>query len=142
MKILSKLSLIPLLTLCLMISKSALAEIAVVVSASNNNVVSQSEIKRIFLGKLKKFPDGSSVTPINQNAELDLRKAFDEAALGKSASQIKSYWAKEIFSGKGNPPKEVNNDQEVIAEVSSNPNAIGYVDAASVNGSVKVVAKF
>ncbi|UAA40238.1 phosphate ABC transporter substrate-binding protein [Paraneptunicella aestuarii] len=142
MKILSKLSLISLLTLCLMISKSALAEIAVVVSASNNNAVSQSEIKRIFLGKLKKFPDGSSVTPINQNAELDLRKAFDEIALGKSASQIKSYWAKEIFSGKGNPPKEVNSDQEVIAEVSSNPNAIGYVDAASVNGSVKVVATF
>ena len=142
MKILTKLSLIPLLTLCLMISKTASAEVAVIVSSANANPVSASEVKRIFLGKLKKFPDGSKVTPINQKAGQDLRKAFDSAALGKSASQIKSFWAKQVFSGKGNPPKEVATDQEVIAEVAGNPNAIGYVDAGSVSADVKVVATF
>ena len=47
-----------------------------------------------------------------------------------------------MFSGKGKPPKELGSDADVINFVSSNPGAIGYIDAGSVNESVKVVATF
>ena len=126
-----------LFTLCL-ISTSALAEVVVVVGASNGNSLSGSDVSRIFLGKLKKFGDGSSVVPVNLSSGSDVRTAFEKNALGKSSSQIKAYWSKQVFSGKGKPPKELGSDADVINFVSSNPGAIGYIDAGSVNDSVKV----
>ena len=62
--------------------------------------------------------------------------------LNKSGSQLKSYWSKLVFTGKGTPPKVVANDAEVISLISANPNLIGYIDAAAVTGTVKVIAKF
>ena len=52
---------------------------------------------------------------------------------------MKSYWSKQIFTGKGTPPKEVGNDASVLDLVANNKNAIGYVDAAQVSDGVKVV---
>jgi len=123
-------------------SPKADAEVSVVVHPSNASSISNDDIKRIFLGKMKKFPGGGSVIVINQSSSSDARKSFDSGALGKSANQIKAYWSKLVFSGKGNPPKEVANDQEVISLVKDNPAVIGYVDSASVTGDVKVIAKF
>ncbi|MCW8877694.1 MAG: hypothetical protein OQK04_07505 [Kangiellaceae bacterium] len=123
-------------------SLPAFAEVSVIVHPSNASSISNDDIKRIFLGKMKSFPGGSQVLPVNQSSASATRKAFDSGALGKSASQIKAYWSKLVFSGKGNPPKEVPNDQDVINLVKDNPAVIGYIDSASVSGDVKVVAKF
>lgn len=61
--------------------------------------------------------------------------------LNKSANQLKAYWSKLVFTRKGNPPKEVKTDQEVITLVSANPDLIGYVDVSSVNDSIRVVLR-
>jgi len=124
------------------VSPAVVAEVVVIVGAANANSVAGSDVSRIFLGKLKKFGDGSSVTPVNLAAGSPVREAFEKNALGKSSSQIKAYWSKQVFSGKGKPPKELGSDADVINFVSSNPGAIGYVDAGSVNDSVKVIANF
>ena len=52
---------------------------------------------------------------------------------------MKAYWSKLVFTGKGTPPAELANEAAVLSHVAANPDAIGYVDAASVDGSVKVV---
>ena len=126
----------------ILFTQFAFAEVSVVVHPSNADNISADDIKRIFLGKMKSFPGGVQAIAVNQSASSSVREAFDSNALGKSASQIKAYWSKLVFSGKGNPPKEVDNDQEVIALVKDNPSVIGYVDSASVSGDVKVIAKF
>lgn len=119
------------------------AETAVIVSSSNANAsVSANDISKIFLGKSKSFPDGSQATPVDHNDGTPTREAFNDKVLGKSASQLKSYWSRLIFTGKGTPPKQYASDAEVKAAVSSNPNLIGYIDAGAVDGSVKVVHKF
>jgi ABC-type phosphate transport system substrate-binding protein len=98
-------------------------------------------VTRIFLGKLNKFPDGSSVIPVNQKSGSADKSSFDKKALGKSSSQIKAYCSKLMFSGKGKPPKEFSSDSEVKAFVAREPSAIGYIDEASVDKSVKVIFK-
>lgn len=119
------------------------AETAVIVSASNANAtLDKATISKIFLGKSKSFPDGSQALPIDQNDGTAARDAFNSNMLGKSASQLKSYWSRLIFTGKGTPPKQSGNDSDVKALVSNNPNMIGYIDSAAVDGSVKVVHKF
>lgn len=120
----------------------AFAEIAVIINGSNSAAVNQSDIKRIFLGKKKSYSNGSPVLPVNLSPSNPLRQQFDKSALGKSASQIKAYWSKLVFSGKGAPPKEFATDAEILKLVKENPAVIGYIDASKADASVKVVAKF
>lgn len=122
---------------------TAAAETSVIVSASNGNAsIDKNTISKIFLGKSKSFPDGSQALPIDQNDGAAAREAFNSNVLGKSASQLKSYWSRLIFTGKGTPPKQSGNDSDVKALVSNNPNMIGYIDSSAVDSSVKVVHKF
>ena len=141
MNYIKKISQIAIVSLALL-SANAFAEVSVIVHKSNAASVSVDEIKRIFLGKSKKFSDGASAVPINLSASVAVRSEFDDAALSKSTNQTKAYWSKLVFSGKGNPPKEVSSMAEMIELVSKNPSLIGYVDSASVTGDVKVVATF
>lgn len=121
---------------------SALAGVAVIVHPSNTSSLSESDIARIFLGKKKSFPSGSEALPIDQNEGSDSRSAFVSTVLKKNDQQIKAYWAQLLFTGKGTPPKSVGGDAEVKQLVAENPNLIGYIDAGSVDASVKVVLEF
>ncbi|MCH4292999.1 phosphate ABC transporter substrate-binding protein [Shewanella sp. 3B26] len=127
-----------LLCLC---SVQAWAGVAVIVHPSNGDSIDKKAIENIYLGKTKSFPGGGQAVPVNLEAG-PVREAFDTNVLGKSSSQLKSYWSQKVFTGKGTPPKEVASADEVIGLVSSNPNIIGYIDSSQVNGSVKVVAEF
>lgn len=129
--------------LSVIISSVALAETAVIVSANNgNNALDRETIERIFTGKSNSFPDGTQAIPVDQNEGNAAREAFNASVLGKSSSQLKAYWSRLIFTGKGTPPKESGNDADVKDLVAKNPNLVGYVDASVVDSSVKVVYKF
>lgn len=116
------------------------AEVVVVVHPSNDAALSKQSVKRIFLGKEKKFSNGKGVLPINQVTASPTRGSFDTDTLGRSSTQIAAYWSKLVFTGKGIPPKEVDNDAAVVALVADNQDAIGYVDSASVSDAVKVIS--
>ena len=67
---------------------------------------------------------------------------FEQKILKKTSSQIKAYWSKRIFSGKGKPPKEVAAEHDIISLVAKNVDAIAYVEASSVTDAVKVIKHF
>ncbi|MEW6984472.1 phosphate ABC transporter substrate-binding protein [Colwelliaceae bacterium 6471] len=125
-----------------LVSLTCLAEHAVIMHPSSSETLDTGNIAKIFLGKTKTFPSGERALPINQDNSQAIRKDFDEKVLNKSTSQIKAYWSKRIFTGKGTPPEDVANAAEVIDLVANNTNAIGYIDASLVTDAVKVVAKF
>jgi ABC-type phosphate transport system substrate-binding protein len=123
------------------LSSFAFAEVAIIVNTGNSSQISDNDIKRMFLGKNKKFANGESVKAINLKSGNEIRSDFEKKVLGKSSSQVKAYWSKLIFSGKAKPLKEFASDSEVISWVSSTPNAIAYIDASKVDDSVKVIKK-
>jgi ABC-type phosphate transport system substrate-binding protein len=129
------------LTMALAVS-AASAEVAVIVHPSNAASLEQAEIARLFIGRGATFNDGSKATAFNLAEAAPARAEFDMKVLNKSSSQMKAFWSKLVFTGKGTPPKELPTDAEMKAAVAADPTAIGYVDAASVDASVKVVAKF
>ncbi|MFM8455083.1 MAG: phosphate ABC transporter substrate-binding protein, partial [Gammaproteobacteria bacterium] len=101
---------------------------------------SSDEVSRVFLGKSSSL-GGASVTPVDQSSGSASREAFYKAVVGKSGGELKSYWARQTFTGKGQPPKERGDDRAVKAYVASNPGAVGYVDSSVVDASVKVILK-
>jgi len=123
-------------------SSYSFAEIAIIVNKSNNTAIPDNNIKRIFMGKLKAYSNGDKILALNLKFGSSTRNEFDKKVLKKNSSQVKAYWSKLVFSGKGKPPPELVSDRDVLTLVSSDSNAIGYVDAASVDGSVRVIKKF
>lgn len=93
--------------------------VSVIVHPSNSAALDQSSISRIFLGKAKSFPGGGSAVPINLADGSAGSEDFNAKVLNKSASQLKAYWSKLVFTGKGTPPKAVANDAEMIALIST-----------------------
>lgn len=114
---------------------------SVIVHPSNAAALDNGAIKKIFLGKSKSFPGGGSAVPVSLAEGTAGTTAFNKGIISKSASQLKSYWAKLVFTGKATPPKTVDNDAEMIALISANPNMIGYIEGAG-DGSVKVISSF
>lgn len=118
------------------------ADIAVIVHPNNNSVLDKNAIERIYMGKTNNFDNGRAALPINAAKGNATREEFNSLVIGRTDAQVNAYWSKLLFTGKGTPPKELATDNEVIATVSANEDAIGYVDAASVTAAVKVVATF
>ncbi|GAB57752.1 phosphate ABC transporter substrate-binding protein [Rheinheimera nanhaiensis] len=121
---------------------AAQAEIAVVVNPANANAVSADDLNRLFLGRSSSFADGSKATPLNLAEGQAARAEFDSKVLNRSAAQLKAYWSKLVFTGKGTPPKELADDAAVKAALAADSSAIGYISSGSVDSSVKVVATF
>lgn len=140
MKIITKFTTIVALFLSLF-SMHVLA-VDVIVHPSNADALDQGAIAKIFLGKSTKFPGGSKAVPIALTTGTPACDEFNDKVLGKSSSQLKSYWSKLVFTGKGTPPKEMSTDQDVIDLISANPNMIGYISSGAATDAVKVIGSF
>lgn len=121
-------------------STGASAEVVVVVSAKNPvTTLSRSQVADIFLGKMIHFPNGREVVPVDQVENSAEREEFYLKFANKSPAQIKAFWSKIIFTGRGQPPPEVSNDIEVMKFIAKHPDAIGYIENKWVDDRVKVV---
>ncbi len=117
----------------------AQADIAVIVSAASPiTQVDANELEKLYLGKTKSV-GGASASALNQKGSSGVTEQFNRIVLNKSNSQVKAYWSKLVFTGKGKPPKELASDAEVISAVVGDPSVIGYIDASAVTADVKVL---
>lgn len=129
-----------LIAICFFVA-SARSDIVVVVSAASPiSSLSKGQVAKIFLGKSRRFPDGSRAVPLNQSEGNLERDVFYQLVSGKSPAQVKSHWSKLIFTGRGQPPKEATNNDAVKQLLTNNGVNIGYIDRAAVDDSVKIVA--
>jgi ABC-type phosphate transport system substrate-binding protein len=114
-------------------------EVAVVSAKSTVTTLSKSQLVDIFLGKAARFPDGSQAVPIDQSEGTPARDEFYARVAGKSPAQMKAYWSKIIFTGRGQPPKAVSSSSEAKKLLVANPNTIGYIDPKLVDDTLRVV---
>jgi ABC-type phosphate transport system substrate-binding protein len=129
------------LALALVVNSVTAYVVAVVSSTSTITSLSNAQITDIFLGKVSRFPNGTLAVPIDQKEGSPARDEFYATFASKSPAQVKSLWAKIIFTGRGQPPKAVANSIEVRKLLAANPMAIGYIERSSVDSSVRVLAR-
>jgi hypothetical protein len=128
-------------SLCALLAIPSYAEVAVIVNPSNQQTISEADIKNLFSGKQKSFPDGSAAIILSLPSGDSQLTVFHTKALGKTDAQMKAYWSKVMFTGKGTPPKEVSTD-EMLKLVAANPSTIGIVDATQATDAVRVIGKY
>ena len=127
------------LALSLAVGSARADVVAVVSSTSAVTTLSKAQVTAIFLGNFSRFPDGTQAIPIDQADGSPARDEFYATYAGKSPAQVKSHWAKNIFTGRGQPPKAVPTNVDVRQVIAANPQAIGYIERSAVDSTVKVV---
>lgn len=112
-------------------SASYAGDIVVIV---NNwaTIPSKEAVADIFLGKSQDF------VPHDLPEYSPIRTEFYQKAVGRDLNQMKAVWARIVFTGKGIAPKEFPDAAAVKKAVAANPKAIGYIDKAAADASVKI----
>ena len=95
-------------------------------SSHSAKTLSKQEIQNIFLGRIRSFPNGQAVTPMNLRKGSEGRRIFMEKILKINEFTWRSNWVRLLFTGKGKPPKELQNAQAVIDYVSQKKSALAY----------------
>ncbi|MCU4674272.1 hypothetical protein N7931_01385 [Catenovulum sp. 2E275] len=115
-------------------------DIVVIVHPDNpTETLSSSNVLDIYTGKLVAFPSGTAALPVDLSNKMPVKADFYQKLMGKSLSQMSSYWAKLLFTGRYSPPLVLDPPSQVIEYVSQNLYAVGYVDEAWLTNDVKVV---
>jgi ABC-type phosphate transport system substrate-binding protein len=118
----------------------AFADVVVVVSASSTTAaLTSAQVVEIFLGKVSRYPDGARAMPIDQAEGSAARDEFYAKLAGHSPAQIKAYWSKIIFTGRGRPPPAATSAAELKTRLAANPNAIGYMERSLVDDKLRVL---
>jgi ABC-type phosphate transport system substrate-binding protein len=123
-----------------LVSAQTHAGLVVIVNAKSTiTSLDRDQVSRIFMKKLKVMPDGSEVIPVGQLSSPKVDQEFYLAVCNKDRSQLSAYWARLMFTGKDRPPIDGKNDEGVIAIVTKDARAVGFVNEASVTPAVRVV---
>lgn len=129
-----------LLSLLLVFASVASGQEYVVVVHKDSPIdsLSAKDIKRIFLGKNRKWPDGSPITII-LNPQDKSHAEFTRELLRKSPRQLMTYWRKNLYSGQGMLPHSATDAGHVQALLANNSHAISYLSKTSLGDFVKAL---
>jgi ABC-type phosphate transport system substrate-binding protein len=101
----------------------------------------ENTVKNLYLGKTVQLDNGVRVEVVDLPNGSPVREEFYQKVIGKDTTQIRAYWAKRIFTGKGSPPETRLDEQAVVRWVKEAPGRIGYVSAEAVDGTVRVLMR-
>jgi ABC-type phosphate transport system substrate-binding protein len=119
---------------------SGAADLVVIVSArSQVNALRPDQVAAIFLGQTARFPDGLEAVPLDLPLGSPLRNEFYLRVASKSPALLKAHWSKMVFTGRGQPPAELQDSAAVRRRVAEDPELIGYIDRAALDPSVRPV---
>jgi ABC-type phosphate transport system substrate-binding protein len=113
-------------------------DVVVIVNQSvSETTLSKQDVGNIYLGKKSSWSDGSKIKFVVLTG--DTHASFLKSYVGKSESQFNTFWKKQVFTGKGSPPKELDSDQAMVEFVAQTAGAIGYVSAGTDVSKVKTI---
>lgn len=116
------------------------AEWVLIVSARNPlTALRPDQAADIFLAQAGHFPGGAEAAALDLPLGSPLRDDFYSTVAARSPALMKAYWTKMVFTGRGQPPRELPNSAAVRRTVAENPALIGYIDRSALDASVKPV---
>jgi ABC-type phosphate transport system substrate-binding protein len=113
--------------------------LVVVNKANDIDDISSATLRRMFLAKLDRWPDGTKVVPLNIKAGAIERETFDAAVLNMDPDATSRFWIDQRIRGRIAEPKAAASVlllQRVIARTAG---AIGYVRENQLTPAVKAI---
>src|SRR5512147_115615 len=72
--------------------------------------LTRDEASRLFLRKTLTWKDGAKARPVDLGEKSQTRSSFTKEIHGKPMSSVKAYWINQLFTGRLDPPLEVQTD--------------------------------
>jgi len=115
---------------------SALDGILIANESVSATTLKAGALKDIYSGKTMYWGGGQAIVIIVVGDKTDT--AIQEAS-GMGVSQFKTHWQRLGFSGRGQPPKKMDDVEKAIALVSTTKGAIAIVPAGTEARGVKKI---
>jgi ABC-type phosphate transport system substrate-binding protein len=127
-------------SIVIFITTSACADLAIITHpGSDGGGIDAQNVRMLFLGERKSFPNGLHATPINHAVGSPDRKEFFASVLSMPESRYTRHWKRKISSGTGHSPTELNSYDAILQSITNTPGSISYIDASKVDDTVKVL---
>jgi ABC-type phosphate transport system substrate-binding protein len=127
------------LALLALSSTAAFASPAII---GNKNIagekIDSAALKSVFLGKKTAWDSaGRVVLAVLKSGPV--ADDFLKTSVDMTASSFNNYWRRLAMTGGGTAPRSFDKEEDLRKYVADTPGAIGFVDSASVDGSVSVI---
>lgn len=123
-----------------LVGASAHAGGIVVVAHADSAIgtLSREQVTHIFLGRMKRLPNGVPVTAVEVEA---LRERFYKRLINRDMAEINAYWARLRFSGRTQPPQRLESSEAALAAVLADRNAVAHLESDALDPRVKIVLR-
>lgn len=112
--------------------------VVVVHADSAIGALSREQVARIFLGRLKRLPNGAPVTAVEVEP---LRARFYPRLIGRDVAEVNAYWARLQFSGRTQPPQRLASSSDALAAVLADRNLVAHLEADPGDPRVRVLLR-
>ena len=120
--------------------KEPVKEIVIIVNPSAKlKDVKLKDLKRIYECKMKTLKGVGKLALVNLPKKDPSRIAFSKMVLKKTAEEMERLYLKNALSGKGQPPKTVKTEKELLEYVRNNKQAMAYVRSGIKLDGVKII---
>ena len=108
-------------------------------SSSLDSLLLARQISDFYLGRARSSESSELLNIYEQPVDSTLREKFFRGLNGMNLKQLNAYWARLRFSGEVLPPVSLPDNLAMLNTVRRDRNALGYVDAAALDSSVRLV---
>ncbi|WP_026596524.1 type 2 periplasmic-binding domain-containing protein [Methylohalobius crimeensis] len=99
----------------------------------------RNEARAIFAMRRRTWPDDTPIKVFVLPDNHPLHRAFCKKVLRIYPHQLRRIWDRNVFSGTGQAPIEVDSVEEMRKQIASMDGAIGYLGGEGLDTSVKAV---
>ncbi|MEK6374026.1 MAG: substrate-binding domain-containing protein [Acidobacteriota bacterium] len=104
------------------------------------NELSLADLRRIYLGRITRWPDGRRIVPAVLPSKSAEQRAFLLRVVQMGEIDYAQHWIGQVFRGEAAaPPHLASSSAEARRFVAEHPQAIAFVSAADVDETVRVV---
>ena len=109
------------------LSSTAQPQQLIVHPETNLPAMTTQKVRAIFSMRLRRWSDGTPVRVFVLLDQNQLHQQFTKKILGVLPYRLRRAWDRAVFSGTGQAPTEVRNEEEMLDRISATPGAVGYV---------------
>ncbi len=129
-----------LVTLVFFIMVSNAPGVEIIVNASvPERPYTVNDLRAIFAMQRPTWSNGERIHVFVFADDAPIHREFTKTRLNMFPHQFRRIWDRLLFSGTGQPPRQVSSPDEMIEKISTTPNSIGYAGSAPENDSIRTI---
>ena len=140
----ARLTALVLTTVMLLASTMASAQEMTLAVVAHADVTTQrltrDTTRAIFAMRQRTWPDGQAVRVFVLDNNHPVHARFAKELLAVYPHQLQLAWDRMVFSGTGQAPNRVQDQQEMLERIATTPGALGYLEREYLDDRVQVIS--